>query len=185
MIFCKKIKREVLVEWIKDIGKESYMLTISKVHAKALHLKPTLKELEPIVSKIIALSNSFVFGKHKHFDCLKGVIICEHFDTEPHFHIMFQKPAKFESFEFCKKLQKVANKLCDEEFEFNFNDSYLPSKSRYFLSQPCYPDFVKVSIFHVGLGQYLTKKIDTCYFLLSDRKVDFTRDLLNVIIDYA
>lgn len=185
MIIYNKIKRKVIVEWIQEIGEGSYMLTISKVHAKAQHLKLTLEDLEPTISKIIYLTNGFVFGKHKHFEFLKGVIVCEHFNTEPHFHIIFQKPNKFDSFEFNKKLQKASKRLCDEKFEFNLNDSYLPAKTRYFLSHPCYPDFVKVSNFHMGLGLYLTKKVDTCYFLLTDRKVVFKRDLINVRIDYT
>ena len=94
------VTKSEMAECIKFNSVDSLMLTIAKPHAKANHLNLTVKDMEPIISKIINMANSAVFGKHKHFEFLRGIIVCESVKKEPHFHIILNKPQhlNFEKF---------------------------------------------------------------------------------------
>ena len=122
------ISKNEMAEWIKDVGERSLMLTVSEPHAKTHHLKLGMSDMEPIISKIIKLANNFVFGKHKHYEFLDGVIVCQHANKQPHFHIVFKKPEKIDLDVFKRRLTKVANMLCNEDFKFDLTDTYLPSR---------------------------------------------------------
>lgn len=172
-----------MAKWITNIGKNSLMLTISEPHAKTHNLDLSLTNLEPIVSDIIKLANSFVFGKHKRFIFLKGIIVCENLKKEiPHFHVVFMKPENIDFDIFKSKLEKIAHKLCKEEFVFDLKHTYLCSKKKYLLSQPCYEKFVKVSNSHENIGRYLTKSWDASYFILNDRAVNFEKDKIDLFV---
>ena len=68
-----------MAECIKLNSVDSLMLTIAKHHLKANHLNLFLKYMEQIISKIIyiCMANSVAFGKHKHLEFLRGIIVCE------------------------------------------------------------------------------------------------------------
>lgn len=173
------ITRAEYAKWIDDISESCLMLTISKPHAKTLHLNLQLEDMEPLISKIITLANSFVFGKYKHFDYLKGIVVAENLRLNPHFHILFKKPKNIDFDKFESKLTKLANKICDEKFKFDFTNSYLKSEVKYLLSNPGYCKFAFVSNVHIFTGNYLTKSYAT-YYVLSDRKISFANARINV-----
>ena len=169
--------------WIKNISVDSLMLTISKPHAKTNHLNLTVKDMEPIVSKIITMANSAAFGKHKHFEFLKGMIICESVEKHPHFHILLNKPEHLEFDKFNEKISKVSTRLCDEKFKFDLQNSYLKSDVKYFLSTPCYDRFAKTTITHDSLGKYLSEEY-SYYYVLENRKVNFDTSRIPVYVDF-
>lgn len=177
------ISRGKYSNWIKSLSEDSLMLTISEPHAKTKHLNLTVKDMEPILSKIIGMANSATFGKYKHFEFLRGLIVCENVDKQPHFHIVLNRPKNIEFDKFNKRITKVANKLCDKDFKFDLSESYLPSKTRYFLSTPCYEGFAKTTVAHEGLGKYLTEEY-AFYYVLEDRKVNFQKSRIPVYLDF-
>ena len=170
-------------KWINEISNDSLMLTIAKPHAKTDHLNLTVKDMEPIISKIISMANSAAFGKHKHFEFLKGMIVCESVTKHPHFHILLNKPEHLEFDNFYEKITKVSTKLCDKNFKFDLRNSYLESQIRYFLSTPCYDRFAKTTIAHDSLGNYLSKEY-AYYYLLENRKVNFATSRIPVYVDF-
>lgn len=181
------VSKNEMAEWIREVGEHSLMLTISEPHARAHHLKLGVSEMEPIISKIIKLANSFVFSKHKHYEFLDGVIVCQHANKQPHFHIVFKKPEKIDLNVFKRKLTKVADMLCKEDFKFDLSDEFLSSKVKLFLTFPCYNRFAKVTDTHENIGSYLTRlehKSTTMYFLLKDRKVNFKNDKIDLHINF-
>ena len=129
------------------------------------------------------MANSAAFGKHKHFEFLRGIIVCESVKKEPHFHIILNRPQHLDFDTFNEKLTKVSTRLCDENFKFDLGDSYLTSINQYFLTTPCYKDFAKTSIAHDGLGEYLTKEYSYYYFL-ENRKVNFDTSRIPVYVDF-
>ena len=139
--------------------------------------------MEPIISKIIYMANSATFGKHKHFEFLRGMIVCENLKTQPHFHMILNRPQHLEFDKFKEKITKVSTRLCDKNFKFDLTDSYLTSANRFFLITPCYEGFAKTTIAHDGLGKYLTKQYSQ-YFALQSRKVDFETSRIPVYIDF-
>ena len=178
-----RITRNELADWIRDTGKDSLMLTISEPHAKAHHLTLELKHMEPIVSQIVGMANRYVYGKHKHFESLKGVVVSEGGKQNPHFHIIFQKPACKDFEDFKRKLTNIATMLCDENFRFDFSESFLPARYKKVLAQPCYSTFVKVSNAHENIGSYLSKSVAE-YFLLTGREVSFEDTKINLFVDF-
>lgn len=179
----KSIRKDEISEWITKLGENSLMLTVSETHAKTMHLNLKLLDLEPIISKIINLANSFVFGKHKHYGFLNGVIVCHNANKKPHFHIVFMKPEKIDIDIFKNKLMKVASMLCKEDFKFDLTDTFLTSKVKFILTNPCYDRFVKVTHTHKNTGSYLTRfqsQSKTMYFLLGGRKVNFKNDEIDL-----
>ena len=132
--------------WIKNISVDSLMLTISEPHIKTKHLELTVKDMEPIISKIISMANSAAFGKDKHFEFLKGIIVCENVKEEkeqPHFHIILNKPQHLNFGKFQEKITKVSTSLCDKNFKFDLSDSYLTFINKYFLTNHAMKDLLK------------------------------------------
>lgn len=177
------IKQEELAKWILDNSKDSLMMTISEPHAKASHLALELCHMELIISRIVNLCNKTVFGKHRHFDFLHGIVAVENIDRNPHFHIIFKKPDNKESDDFNKKLVKVADKLCSENYQFDLTKTYLPYNIKKFLTKPCYSSFVKVTKTHENTGSYLTKSISK-YVILTGRDVKLITNDLNLFVDF-
>lgn len=164
------------------------MLTISQPHARVNHLQLTMRDIEPLIGRIIELCNSFTFGKHKHFDWMRGVVAMEGGEFNPHFHIVFEKPANIDFERFKARLEKVADRLCREDFELDFDydalDWYPTKKVQKALSQPGYDRFAKVTEAHDNIGSYLTKAANTEYFLINGRKPRLSRSKLDVFVDY-
>lgn len=177
----REISKEEFSKWILYVAENSLMLTISEPHAKTKHLELTVENMQPIISKIVLMANNSVFTKHKHFEFLRGVVVAENVHKQPHFHILFKKPNGLEFDKFESRLTKVANKLCNAEFHFDLTDSYLNSRIKYFLSNPCYDRFAKVSNTHEFTGNYLTKQY-AYYYVLDDRGVKFADTQLHIFV---
>lgn len=177
------ITRTDYSNWIKNISIDSLMLTISEPHIKTKHLKLTVMDMEPIISKIIDMANSATFGKYKHYEFLRGIIVCENVTKEPHFHIILNRPQHLEFDKFNEKITKVSTKLCDKNFKFDLRDSYLKSDVKYFLTTPCYEGFAKTTIAHERLGRYLTDEY-AFYYFLENRKVNFETSRIPVYVDF-
>ena len=105
-------------EWIDTIVKspeESMMVTVSKPHARCCNYNLSSSSLEPIIQRIIKLSNKNVFGKNKKFEALKGIVIEETEDGGiPHYHIVFQRPVNIDYETFKYRLKKIVRLLNDE-----------------------------------------------------------------------
>jgi hypothetical protein len=174
-----------LADWIKQACTDGLMLTISRPHAKANHLQVEAIHMEPIIANIVRLANQFVFGKHKRFEYLKGMVVCEHWPLFPHFHIVFQKPVQMELDAFEFKLTQLATRLDDPNFKFDVTGQcrFFDPSIHKMLTTPCYPGFVHVSRAHERLGAYLTAE-HAKYFLLCERGFSLDRDRLDVFVDF-
>lgn len=177
------VTKAEMAEWIKDISNDGVMMTISEPHARSKYLNLELSHMEPVVNRIIELASKSVFGKHKRFDALNGIIVCEHVKSQPHFHIIFQKPVDKEFEIFKSKLTKLADRLCDSRFEFNLTDSYLPARVKKALTKPCYDRFVRVTNAHECTGSYLTKEY-AHYYLLDGRKLVMKESQIDLYVDF-
>lgn len=185
------ISSKEMASWIHDIGENSLMLTISEVHARCSTTKLDLKDLEPIVSSIINSANKMVFGKNKHFEFLKGIIVQEFGNNEskknkyenPHFHILLEKPEflDFETFE--TKLLKVEEKYSDKDYGFYLTNTPLSEWKKGILATPCYEKFIKVTKTHANIGSYLTKSYKSQFFILNGRGVNFKENEIKVYFD--
>ena len=164
------VSKENFSGWVLEIAENSLMLTISEPHAKTKHLNLTVDNMQSIVSKIISMANHSVFTKNKHFEFLRGVVVCENFKKQPHFHILFKKPDEISFEKFEQRLIKVANKLCNPDFKFDLSHTYLQWKAKFLLATPCYDKFAKVSNTHEFTGTYLTKQF-AYYYVLTDREL--------------
>ncbi|SEN30356.1 hypothetical protein [Nitrosomonas marina] len=180
-----KINKEELDSWLKTIimDNDSLMLTISEPHNKIRRSVASGENLEPIIDKIIKIANRYIYGKHKRFVSLKGIIVEEHPLFTPHYHIILLKPEKMDFDTFRHKLEQLSNKLCSEEFEFDLSDAFLSSKIKNILSKPCYDRFAKVSNGHDFLGEYLVKE-HAKYYLLQDRKFCRKKDDLELFVNF-
>ena len=175
------VSKKDFSKWILEIAENCLMLTISEPHAKTKKLGLTVENMQPIISKIISMSNNSVFTKHKHFDFLRGVVVCENVKKQPHFHILFKRPDEISFEKFEGRLNKVANKLCNSDFKFDLSDSFLNWEARTLLSNPCYDKFAKVSNTHEFTGKYLTKQY-AYYYVLTDRTIKFLDNQLYIFV---
>lgn len=175
------VSKEDFSKWVLEISRNSLMLTISEPHAKTKKLGLTVENMQPIISKIILMSNNSVFTKHKHFDFLRGVVVCENVKKQPHFHILFKKPDEISFEKFEARLNKVANKLCNPDFKFDLSHSYLKWEAKFLLSNPCYDKFAKVTNTHEFTGRYLTKQY-AYYYVLTDRTINFLNNQLHIFV---
>jgi hypothetical protein len=178
-----RINKKELADWIRDFGTGGVMLSISEPHARSGYLNLEQWHMEPIVSYIIELASKQVFGKHKRFEALQGVMVCESPMSRPHFHIVFKKPEGMDRARFKDKLEKLATKLCDESFEFNLSNSTLPDGLKKVLATPCYDNFVKATDAHENSGSYLTKEY-AHYYLLNGRKLVMEDSKINLFVDF-
>ncbi len=88
-----EIRKVILKEWIEEFTEDnSLMLTISEPHVRIHRLLANGNNLEPVIDKIIKLVNKYVFGKHKRFESLQGIVIEEDPLFQPHYHILLKKP---------------------------------------------------------------------------------------------
>lgn len=177
------ITREKMANWIRDVGTDGVMLTISEPHAKLHHLNLEQWHMEPIIDRIIELASKFVFGKHRRFEALEGLVVCENPRSRPHFHIVFKKPEAMDGVKFKNKLKKLESRLCDETFRFDLSDSHLPAVLKEKLATPCYDKFVLVTDPHENLGSYLTKEY-AHYYLLDGRKLVMNDSKMDLFVDF-
>ena len=177
------ISRDEMADWIQEVGTDGAMLTISEPHAKLHHLNLEQRHLEPLVDRIIELASKFVFGKHKRFEALQGVMVCENPKSSPHFHIVFKKPEGIDRAKFKDKLVKLESRLCNEKFRIDLSDSNLPTVLKEQLSTPCYGDFVRVTDTHENTGSYLTKEYAN-YYLLDGRKLVMKDSKIDLFLDF-
>lgn len=177
------INREEMANWIREVGTDGAMLTISKPHEKLKHLNLEQTHMEPIVSRIIELASRFVFGKHKRFEALQGVMVCENPKFRPHFHIVFRKPEGIDVGKFKGKLKKLESRLCNQNFRFDLSDSKLSDVLKEKFATPCYGDFVKVTDTHENLGSYLTKEYAN-YYLLDGRKLVMRDSKIDLYVNF-
>ncbi|ABB73422.1 hypothetical protein SAMN05216403_13224 [Nitrosospira multiformis ATCC 25196] len=164
------INKEEVADWIREVGTNGVMLTISEPHAKLKYLNLEQAHMEPIVSRIIELASKVVYGKHKRFEALEGLVVCESPIFRPHFHIVFKKPETIDKVKFKDKLTKLAIRLCNKKFRFDLSDSNLPEGLKKVMAFPCYDRFVEVTNTHKNTGSYLTKE-HANYYLLTGRKL--------------
>lgn len=179
------IDKSEVSKWIRNVGKDGLMLTISEPHGKCHHLGIKEEHMAPVIDNIIGIANGLVLPKHRRSECLTGVVVVEGIEDEsiPHYHIVFSKPEKIEFDVFERKLTKVSNLFCSERFRFDLTDAPLSKEHKYFLSNPCYSKFAKVTPCHSFTGEYLTKKAAR-YYLLSRRGFDIRNDKLGLYMDY-
>lgn len=177
------ITREEMANWIRDLGRDGVMLTISEPHAKLHHLNLEQWHMESIVDRIIELASKFVFGKHKRFEALQGIMVCENPKFRPHFHIVFKKPEGMDRAKFKDKLVKLATRLCDPDFVFNFLDAKSPYQLTTAMATPCYDTFVKVTDTHENTGKYLTKEY-AHYYLLNGRKLVLKDSKIDLFVSF-
>ncbi len=177
------INQRELANWIHEVAQEAVMLTISRPSASAQALLVQAEHMEPIVSQIIQRANGYVFGKHKRFEFLSGLVVQEGGHCFPHFHIVFQKPIRMEMDLFMKKLTQLANRISTLDFEFDLRDSRLSSSYRAVLKRPGYPAFAHASLTHDRLGSYLTAE-PAKYYELMGRDFNLERDLIDLRVDF-
>ena len=88
-----QIEKYELQQWIEKFNQDdSLMLTISEPHIRINRLLAQGDNLEPVIDQIIKFVNRYVFGKHKRFEFIKGLIVEENPDTQPHYHILLKRP---------------------------------------------------------------------------------------------
>ena len=185
------ISSKEMASWINDIGENSLMLTISELHARCSTTKLDLNDLEPIVSDIINTANKMVFGKNKHFEFLKGIVVQEFGSKEsnknkyqnPHFHILFEKPETLDFKTFESKLLKVEEKYSDKDYGFYLTNTPLSEWKKGILVSPCYDRFVKITETHPNTGRYLTKSYKSRFFILNGRGINFKENEIKVYFD--
>lgn len=179
-----QIEKYELQQWIEELTQyNSLMLTISEPHAKIKRVLANGNNLEPVIDQIIKFVNRYVFGKHKRFEFLKGLIVEENKFFSPHFHILFYKPESMDFNVFKYKMEQASNRLCLDNFRLDLSDSNLSSRLKDVLSMPCYDAFSKVTEVHKNIGSYLTKKRAN-YYLLQGRKFSRRTDCLDLRVNY-
>ena len=179
-----QIEKYELQQWIEELTQyNSLMLTISEPHAKIKRVLANGNNLEPVIDQIIKFVNRYVFGKHKRFEFLKGLIVEENKFFSPHFHILFYKPESMDFNVFKYKMEQASNRLCLDNFRLDLSDSNLSSRLKDVLSMPCYDAFSKVTEVHKNIGSYLTKKRAN-YYLLQGRKYSRKDDCLDLRVNY-
>ena len=179
-----QIEKYELQQWIEELTQyNSLMLTISEPHAKIKRVLANGNNLEPVIDQIIKFVNRYVFGKHKRFEFLKGLIVEENKFFSPHFHILFYKPESMDFNVFKYKMEQASNRLCLDNFRLDLSDSNLSSRLKDVLSMPCYDAFSKVTEVHENIGSYLTKKRAN-YYLLQGRKYSRKDDCLDLRVNY-
>lgn len=179
-----EIPKVTLREWIEELTQyNSLMLTISEPHARINRFLANGNNLEPVIDQIIKLINRYIFGKHKRFDSLMGIVIEENPLSQPHYHILFNKPESMDFNVFKYKMEQASNRLCLDNFRLDLSDSNLSSKLKDVLSTPCYDTFCKVTEVHDNIGSYLTKERAN-YYLLQGRKFSRRTDCLDLRVNY-
>jgi len=179
-----QIEKYKLQQWIEELTQyNSLMLTISEPHAKIKRVLANGNNLEPVIDQIIKFVNRYVFGKHKRFEFIKGLIVEENPDTQPHYHILLKRPESMELNKFKYKMEQASNRLCLDNFRLDLSDSNLSSRLKDVLSMPCYDAFSKVTEVHENIGSYLTKKRAN-YYLLQGRKYSRKDDCLDLRVNY-
>ena len=179
-----QIEKYELQQWIEELTQyNSLMLTISEPHAKIKRVLANGNNLEPVIDQIIKFVNRYVFGKHKRFEFIKGLIVEENKFFSPHFHILFYKPESMDFNVFKYKMEQASNRLCLDNFRLDLSDSNLSSRLKDVLSMPCYDAFSKVTEVHENIGSYLTKKRAN-YYLLQGRKYSRKDDCLDLRVNY-
>jgi hypothetical protein len=159
------------------------MLTISEPHAKIKRVLANGNNLEPVIDQIIKFVNRYVFGKHKRFEFIKGLIVEENPDTQPHYHILLKRPESMDFNVFKYKMEQASNRLCLDNFRLDLSDSNLSSRLKDALSMPCYDAFSKVTEVHKNIGSYLTKERAN-YYVLQGRKFSRRTDCLDLRVNY-
>lgn len=179
-----RIDKSQIRGWINKFDKqEILMLTISEPHARINRLLANGDNLEPVIDQIIKLINRYIFGKHKRFEALNGILIEEDPLFQPHYHILFNKPESMEFNVFKYKMEQASNRLCLDNFRLDLSDSNLNHKIKNTLSTPCYDTFCKVTEVHENIGSYLTKSRAN-YYVLQGRKFSRKDDCLNLWVNY-
>lgn len=179
-----QIEKYKLQQWIEELTQyNSLMLTISEPHAKIKRVLAKGNNLEPVIDQIIKFVNRYVFGKHKRFEFIKGLIVEENPDTQPHYHILLKRPESMDFNVFKYKMEQASNRLCLDNFRLDLSDSNLSSRLKDVLSMPCYDAFSKVTEVHENIGSYLTKERAN-YYLLQGRKFSRRTDCLDLRVTY-
>ncbi|SFI39932.1 hypothetical protein [Nitrosomonas sp. Nm34] len=161
---------------------DSLMLTISEPHIRLKKFAIEGITLEPIIDEIIRLVNRFVFGKNKKYESLKGIVVEENMYFHPHYHIILKKPEGMEFDPFKRKLEQIAERLCEKDFILDLSGSNISSKTKERLSKPCYDKFAKVTEVHGNLDNYLTKQ-GAFYYILQGREFKRERDILELRVN--
>lgn len=178
------ITKVTLREWIEELTQyNSLMLTISEPHARINRVLANGNNLEPVIDQIIKLINRYIFGKHKRFEALNGIIVEEDPLFQPHYHILFNKPESMKFNVFKYKMEQASNRLCLDIFKLDLSDSNLNHKIKNALSTPCYDTFCKVTEVHENIGSYLTKSRAN-YYVLQGRKFCRKDDSLNLWVNF-
>jgi hypothetical protein len=179
-----QIEKYELQQWIEELTQyNSLMLTISEPHAKIKRVLANGNNLEPVIDQIIKFVNRYVFGKHKRFEFIKGLIVEENPDTQPHYHILLKRPESMDFNVFKYKMEQASNRLCLDNFRLDLSDSNLSSRLKDALSMPCYDAFSKVTEVHKNIGSYLTKERAN-YYVLQGRKFSRRTDCLDLRVNY-
>lgn len=164
------IAKYKIQEWIEKFDQDKVlMLSISEPHIRINRLIANGNNLEPVIDQIIKLVNRYVFGKHKKFESLNGIIVEENPIIQPHYHILFCKPDNMEFDVFKRKMEQVSIRLCSEDFKLDLRESNLSTSIKNTLSMPCYSTYSKATEVHENIGSYLTKGLAK-YYILNGRK---------------
>lgn len=175
-----QIEKYKLQQWIEELTQyNSLMLTISEPHAKIKRVLANGNNLEPVIDQIIKFVNRYVFGKHKRFEFIKGLIVEENPDTQPHYHILLKRPESMDFNVFKYKMEQASNRLCLDNFRLDLSDSNLSNDIKNTLSAPCYNNFSKVTEIHENIGSYLTKDMAN-YYIINGRKFSRRNDHLDL-----
>ena len=179
-----QIEKYELQQWIEKFNQDdSLMLTISEPHIRINRLLAQGDNLEPVIDQIIKFVNRYVFGKHKRFEFIKGLIVEENKFFSPHFHILFYKPESMDFNVFKYKMEQASNRLCLDNFKFDLSDSNLSNDIKNTLSSPCYNKFSKVTEIHENIGSYLTKDMAN-YYIINGRKFNRKNDHLELWVNF-
>ncbi len=178
----KAILQSEMTQWINEFNHNgSLMLTISEPHKRLKRYAIDGTNLEPIIAEIIRLSNASVFTKNKRHESLDGLIVEESPRFRPHYHILFSKPEKMEFDVFRKRLSRIANLMCNENFKFDLSKSNFSQKTKEIISKPCYDRYAKVSDYHENSASYLTKELGFAnYYMLQGRGFNRENDKLTL-----
>jgi hypothetical protein len=180
-----RMKSNEMAAWIQSLGTDAVMLTISKPHAMALHLKLDESHMQHLISRIITMANQRVFGKHKRFEFMRGLVAVEHSPLHPHYHIIFKRPDAMEFATFKERLSRFSDRICDPNFEFDLSDVPLHERMKKLLSRPCYPAFARLTETHGNTGGYLTKQYAAKYYMLQDRNLSISDDRVELYMDHS
>ena len=179
-----RINKSQIIKWLNKYDKNDLlMLTISEPHARINRSLAHGDNLEPVIDQIIKFINGYVFGKHKKFVSLNGIVIEENPLIRPHYHILLIRPESMEFNVFKYKMERASNRLCSENFKFDLSDSNLNYKIKNAFSMPGYDTFCKVTEVHENIGSYLTKSRAN-YYVLQGRKFSRKDDCLDLRVNY-